>query len=121
MLTIRPEQMWALSSNASRSILLEHAKTAHAAAANSMGQRALEATATAAVALCIRYRMESTADQLRIMDLAMVFGPDWQLPHLQWLDEGMRNTAITDPGLRLRKVWRQALRRIARETEWPSS
>lgn len=121
MLTIRREQMRLLASEASRAILIEHACTAHAAAVAARGREALEETATAVIRLCERYGLRTNADAVRMMDLALVFGADWQRPELRWLDEGLRDSAVAEPGLRLRKVWRRALRRLARETVCPSS
>jgi hypothetical protein len=49
------------------------------------------------------------------MDLAMIFGADWGLPETAWLDQGMRDPTLAEPSLRLRKLWRRALRRLSRE------
>ena len=46
----------------------------------------------------------------------MIFGADWQRPETAWLDAVLRDPAIADPRLRVRKAWRTALRRLARET-----
>ena len=116
-MTIRPEQLNALAMTSNRGLLTEHAWANHAAAAGVLGNAALRRTVDAVITRCIQYRLERTSDYLRVMDLVMVFGADWEDKELQWMDEGMRDTRIADPGLRLKKLWRQALRRLAAEAE----
>ena len=116
MLVIRHDQMRALSIKASRTTLIEHARSVHAEAAAALGDPGLGALVTRVVEMCSEYGLESTADQVRLLDLAVVFGADWQLPELRWLDEGMRDPRMPDPTLRVRRAWRRALRHLARRT-----
>lgn len=118
LMVIRPEQMRILASQASRSMLTAHAISAHDAAA--MGPAALAERVSAVIRLCEEYGVETTADQMKIMDLSLVFGADWRSPDCQWLDEGMRDPKVPDPSLRVGRLWRRALRRLAREASCPS-
>ena len=118
LLVIRPEQMRIMAANAMRSMLTEHAISAHDAAA--MDPAALEERVSAVVRLCDEYGVERTADQLKIMDLSLVFGADWRSPDCQWLAEGMRDPSVRDPSVRVGRLWRRALRRLSREASCPS-
>jgi len=115
MLTIRAAQVHALTAVVSPGLLLDHAQAAHSDAAAALGAAKLKAVGAEVVRRCGEYGVEQTDDQLRLMDLAMIFGADWQGPDAAWLDHGMRDATVPNAALRVRKVWRAALRRLARE------
>ncbi|MBK8694217.1 MAG: hypothetical protein IPN17_18510 [Deltaproteobacteria bacterium] len=116
MLKIRNSQLASLNALVSARLLLAHAQSAHADAAAALGAAKLRSAIDEVVRRCGEYGVAETADQLRLMDLAMIFGADWQRPETAWLDAVLRDPAIADPRLRVRKAWRTALRRLARET-----
>jgi len=115
MLKIRAAQLYTLNAVVSPKLLLNHALTAHAGAAAALGAVKLKAAVAEVVRRCGEYGVDQTDDHLRLMDLAMIFGADWQRPETAWLDQGMRDATIPNATLRVRKVWRAALRRLARE------
>ncbi len=115
MLKIRTAQIHTLSAVVSHKLLLTHAETVHAGAASALGAVKLKAAVAEVVRRCGEYGVGQTDDQLRLMDLAMIFGADWQRPDVAWIDQGMRDPTITNATLRVRKVWRAALRRLDRE------
>lgn len=115
MLTIRPAQMNVLNAVASRKLLADRARAAHAAAAAALGDEGLRLAVDEVVRRCGEYGVETIGDRLRLMDLAMTFGADWQRAELARLDPILRDAAaVPDAALRVRKAWRAALRRLAR-------
>lgn len=113
LLTIRDAQIAILSAETSRRLLAAHAREAHRGAAAALGATRLKQTVDAVVDRCGLYGVTTTREQLRLMDLAMTFGADWQRDDTAWLDEILRDRAEPDARLRVRKAWRAALRRLA--------
>lgn len=114
MLTIRHAQLPALTRPLRQAALVRQARAAHAARAAALGPAALEAVADVVLQRCIDHRVEDLTDQLRMMDLAMAFGADWQQPDLAWIAQGLADPQMPDPTLRVRRLWRRALRQLAR-------
>lgn len=114
MLTIRTAQFPPLTRPLRHAALVRQALGAHAARAAALGPAALDDLAEVVLQRCVEHRIEDPADQRRVMDLAMVFGVDWQQPGLAWIAQGLADPQLADPTLRVRRLWRRALRHLAR-------
>ncbi len=113
LLKVRDAQKAVLGADSSRALLVAHARAAHAEAVKALGDAQLKRVVDEVVRRCVEYGVATTREQLRLMDLALVFGLDWQSAETSWLDAILSDRREPDATIRVRKAWRTALRRLA--------